>query len=121
LESWGVHNYDYGTLRLGVGSFCHSSAFKDYFLNEGDVWIGSECGYDGTGSQHQRIYTGYAALFFSVWGDYWYQNENSYTAYNYAHTAGAEDKDYKEFNRQGDPTLAGGFRYYPLSGSSIYW
>ncbi|MCL1976679.1 MAG: hypothetical protein FWG55_00990 [Candidatus Bathyarchaeota archaeon] len=32
---------DFSTLRLGVGSFCYSGMFKDYFLDEGSVWIGS--------------------------------------------------------------------------------
>ncbi len=91
LESYGAHNYDYSTLRLGVGGFCYGGTFDDYFLDEGTVWIGSDNTIDKT----------YVTCFLCLWGYYWYpQNQRSDTAFNNAHgeaqpyVYGLDDFDY---------------------------
>jgi hypothetical protein len=84
LKSYYLWNADFSTLRLGVGSFCYSGAFKDYFLDEGYVWIGSNIG-----NNPSPIDSDYVLAYMTVWGDYWYrQNVGSSTAHNSAHANG---------------------------------
>jgi hypothetical protein len=87
LKSYYIHNYSFSTLRLGVGGFCYSGAFKDYFLDEGAVWIGGRF-HTNTGVPLE-VDTDYFLGYIGSWGYYWYQqNMGSIPAYNLAHTAG---------------------------------
>ncbi|MDR2700246.1 MAG: hypothetical protein LBC12_05500 [Nitrososphaerota archaeon] len=91
LKSYYIHNYSFATLRLGVGSFRYSGAFKDYFLGEGAVWIGGKFSNGGAipAGTPLQVLSDYALGYITTWGNYWYiQNVGSYNAHNYAHTAG---------------------------------
>jgi hypothetical protein len=87
LKSYYIYNADFSTLRLGVGSFFFFLAFKDYFLDEGAVWIGSKI--DSSTGEPREVISNYATAYIGSWGYYWYQqNVGSYTAHSYADNAG---------------------------------
>jgi hypothetical protein len=86
IYDYYIHPYDYSTLRLGVGGFCHSFCFEDCFLYSQEshvpwpnrVWIGS----------HFDLVDQYTAYYFNYFGYYWYTEKyNSQQSANEAATA----------------------------------
>jgi len=82
FETDGIHGeYDYSTLRTGIGSFCYGWGFHDMFLDPG----GSETHYRAFAGPDGTSDTGYGTVYLQYWGYWWYlASYSTYESYCYA-------------------------------------